>query len=401
MALDTKNTLDDVRAAILAKRQAAQPTIPAQTPEVVAQRNGEIVQLARSTYRGGPLKAFRGENGLADAYKMGQWLRAALLRDEDAIQFCRDKGILLKRQQTGTDDSKGGIFVPVEFDNTIIDLRILYGIFRKNANVSPMTSDTKIVRRRVGGLTAYPVGAGKRGTQSTALWDSLELIARKWMVLAKFEEEVNDDSVINFADTLASEIAYAFTKAEDEAGFLGDGTSTYHGIVGLLTKIAAATAGLKTASGNAWSEITEADMLGVIGKLPQFARQSGLVKWYCSEEFNANVLQRIMLAKGGVTYAEIAGELVPVFMGKPVEIVEVMPHTEANSQIPVVYGNLSQAATMGDRRGVQVKMTDSNDTDFESDVISVKGTERFDINVHDVGDETNAGAVVGLKMASS
>jgi hypothetical protein len=54
-----------------------------------------------------------------------------------------------------------------------------------------------------------------------------------------------------------------------------------------------------------------------------------------------------------------------------------------------------------------VKMTDSNDTDFEEDLMAIKGTERFDINVHDVGNASSsagarkAGPIVGLITAAS
>jgi HK97 family phage major capsid protein len=397
MALDENNSLEDLGKAILAKRAENQKKIVPPAPEDVARQTQAAVVQSRVTN----LKSFRGKDAQINAYRGGMSLLAALRKDEEAIKYCREHGIAYNRTQSGNDNAKGGVFVIPEVENAIIDLRIEYGVARRNCNVTPMSSDTKIIHRRTGGLTAYPVGAGQSGTQSTATWDDIELVARKWMVLAKIEDELNEDSVINFADTLVSEIAYAFTYAEDNCLFNGDGTSTYHGIVGILTKLAGATAGLKTASGNLWSEITRADLLGVVGKLPQFARKSGNVKWYCSHEFWANVLEVIATAAGGVTHAEMHGELVPVFFGKPVEIVEVMPATEANSQIPLLYGNMAQSSTMGDRRGVTVKMTDSNDNDFEKDLESVKGTERFDINNHDLGSTTAAGPLVGLITAGS
>lgn len=49
-----------------------------------------------------------------------------------------------------------------------------------------------------------------------------------------------------------------------------------------------------------------------------------------------------------------------------------------------------------------VAVTDANRTEFEEDLITNRGTERFDINVHPVGnasadeDEREAGPVVGL-----
>jgi HK97 family phage major capsid protein/HK97 family phage prohead protease len=408
-------SLLDMQTAMFAERAAKQSPLMVSSPENVAERNGiqPRTELARSNFRGGALKAFRGSNGHDVAYNAGKFLQAALFRDDAAMNYCREHGIQLERTQTGTQNEFGGFFVPVEVEAAIRELRIEYGVARRVTTVTPMSSDTKTVNRRVGGLSAVPVGPGQRGTKSKANWDQIELIARKWMVLAKYEDELSEDATISMADTLFNEMAYAFTFAEDNCLFNGDGSSPYHGIVGVIPKLqglsgtVAEISGLQVASGNLWSEITEADLLAVVGRLPQFARKSGNVAWYCSHTFNATVLQRIALAKGGVTYAEFGGELKEVFLGKPVEIVEVMPTTEANSQIPVVYGNMSQAATMGDRQGVTVKMTDSNDVDFESDVMTVKGTERFDINSHDLGNATavaadkKAGPIVGLITAAS
>jgi HK97 family phage major capsid protein len=405
-----ETTIEDVRVAIRGKQKPA-VVVPPVPPADQASREGGV-QLARTMSRV-QLKAFKGPNAQIDAYRSGMHLAAVLLRDENAIKYCRENGIALTRTQTGTDNTKGGFTVLPEFEQTIFDLRLQYGVARRVLDVVPMAGDTKLVTRRTGGLTAYAVGAGARGTYSTMTDDQFELVARKWMVLSKFEDELSEDSFINWADRLASESAYAFTFSEDDATFNGDGTSTYHGIVGLTSKILglsatrANIASVVVASGNQWSEIVIGDLLAVVGKLPSFARSSGNVRWYCTSEFWATVLQRLALAAGGVTHAEFEGQLKESFLGKPVEIVEAMQHSEANDTIPLLYGNLAQAATFGDRRGVTIKMTDSNDTDFESDLNAVKATERFDINVHDVGNQSataglrKAGPVIALLTAAS
>ncbi|MDQ3819081.1 MAG: phage major capsid protein, partial [Acidobacteriota bacterium] len=362
------------------------------------------------------LKSFKGERALETATRFGHFMNAALFGAEQSRDFCKTHGIVVKRAHSESDNESGGFLVPTEFENVMIDLRLEYGVFRRNANVVPMLSNRKERPRRTGGLTAYPIGArgtNRRLTESKKGWDRVALDAKKWGVLAKYEEELSDDSVIAMADDLASEIAYAFTFVEDECGFLGDGTSEYHGIVGVINKLLGLSntigniAGLQVASGNQWVEIVLADILGMVGRLPSFARKTGQVKWYCSNEFWSTVLCRIALALGGNALGQIQNEIQPTFLGKPVEIVEVMPHVEANSQVCLLYGNLAQAAMFGDRRGKTVKMTDSNDTDFEEDLMAIKGTERFDINVHDVGNadatasKRKAGPVVGLITAAS
>lgn len=408
-------TLEDVRVAIRAM-QPPTVKVPVEDPAAVALRMGGIapgenVQLATSVYRGGALKSFKGEKHIERAYRAGMFLLATLSRNQKALEFCQANGLI--RAHSGELNSTGGFLVPDEFDSTLIDLRIQYGAFRRNANVVPMASDTLIRPRRTGGLTAYFTGGGDAATESTKAWDSVTLVAKKLSVLTKYEMELSDDAAINIADDLASEIAYAFAQKEDNCGFNGDGTSTYGGIVGVCAKLLglsatrANIAGLQVASGNAWSEIVIGDIQGVVGKLPQFARLSGNVKFYCSHEFYATVLMRLAQAVGGVTATEIQNGFGPSFFGVPVEFVEVMPHVEANDAVCLLYGNLSQAAMLGDRRGTTIAMTDSDSTDFAKAIKAIRGDTRFDINVHDVGNQSGTatlrtpGPIVGLLTAAS
>lgn len=405
----------EFRDAVKAK-DAGKTAVPPTSVETSAtrQNQGNQMQLARTVSRVN-LKSFTGERAADNALRFGHFLRAVLKKSAESREYCTTNGISLNRAHGSSTNEGGGVFVPDEFENVLIDLRLQYGVFRRNANVVPMSSESKTRPRRKGGLVAYPIGAvgeSRRLKESKMGWDTVNLLAKKWGVLAKQEDEWSEDALISTADTLASEMAYAFTKVEDECGFYGDGSADYHGIVGVINKLkslsnnVANIAGVQVASGNQWAEITLNDILGLVGKLPSFARQAGQTKWYCSNEFYSTVLCRIALAAGGNNAANIQGAQGEQFLGKPVEIVETMPHSEDNSQIPLLYGNLAQAAMFGDRRGVTIKMTDSNDKDFEYDLEAIKGTERFDINVHDVGNadadakKRLAGPIVGLQTTN-
>lgn len=405
---------DELKKEILRLMTEDQPNVPVQNPAETAKRNG-VFQPAQ-TIRRTKLKSFTGKDAELTAVRSGHFLNAALFRNEESVAFCKQNGISIKRAHSEGDNEFGGFLVPPEFENVIIDLRLQYGVARQWANVVPMSSDSKSRPRRKGGLKAYPVGAkgtSRRLTESKKKWDLVSLLSKKWGVLAKYEEELNEDAIINLADDFASEISYAFTEVEDDCFFNGDGTSDYHEITGIIPALTSLSgtvahiAGLQVASGNLWSEIVLADILGMVGKLPSFARNSGQVAWFCSNEFWATVLVRIAAGLGGTALAQLQDEIAPRFLGKPVVLAEKMPHVEADSQVPLLYGNPSQGVMMGDRRGIAVKMTDSNDTDFEEDLMAIKGTERFDINVHDVGNADSTaknrqpGPIVGLITAAS
>ncbi|HEY0545313.1 MAG TPA: phage major capsid protein [Pyrinomonadaceae bacterium] len=415
---DETMTVADFRKEVREKHRAAKAKTPTEDPATVAARSGGHVQL--TTRAIGGLKAFRGEGAAEKAYRFGMFLLAgpmARVCNEQLLSraqtFCRENGIVIKRAHSESDNESGGVLVPTEFEAVMIDLREQFGVFRRFANVVPMSTDSKQRPRRKGGLTAYPIGAkgsSRRITESKKKWDLVELFARKWGVLAKYEDELSEDSVISMADDLAYEIAYAMTIAEDDCGFLGDGTGDFHGITGVINKIkglsgtVANVAGLVQASGNTWDSITRGDLLKLVGRLPQYADTPN-ARFFCHKTFWSEVLVRLILEAGGTTAAEVEGARVKMFNGYQVEIAQVLPKSTAASTIPLLFGDLAKGTMFGDRRGVTIKLTDSNDTDFEEDLWTIKGTERFDINVHDVGNadatpaKREAGPIVALITA--
>jgi HK97 family phage major capsid protein len=295
-------------------------------------------------------------------------------------------------------NSLGGFLVPDELEQAIIDLRAQFGKFRANTRVLNMSRDTLLINRIAGGLTASFVGEGSSISETDASFDQVSLVARKAATLTKYSRELAEDSVVNLGDFLAGEVARAFANAEDEAGFNGDGTSGNGGIVGL--KNAVGSAGQKTGSGNAYSELTLADLTGTVGLAPEFVFSQGTPKWYMSTQFYHTVVLDLLADAGGNTNLTLAGGVaVPSLFGYEVVLTDVMPKTEANSQICAYFGALELGATMGDRRPTEIAV--SEDRFFEADQIGVRGTTRFDINCHDVGDSSTAGAIVALKTASS
>lgn len=339
------------------------------------------------------------------AVGFGHWMRAALTHDEGSLKFCKSNGYEVKAA-AGNSNSTGGALVPVQFDSDIISLITKYGVFPQYSKTRYMTGDTLIVPRRTGGLTAYFTKENDALTASGKSWDNVQLTARKLSCLAKYSSEIAEDAIIAMGNDFAMEIAQAFAQKIDGCGFIGDGSSTYDGISGATTKLKAVDGtianikGLQVASGNLYSEVTLADLNGVKARLPEFARMRGNVAWFCSRAFFAGVMEKLMMATGGITPAMVAtgAENFP-FMGFPVVITEAMPTTEANSQVCVLLGDLALASSYGDRRGLTIAL--SEHANFENDQWTIRGTTRFDINVHDVGNTTAAGPLVGLITAAS
>jgi HK97 family phage major capsid protein len=385
---------DELRRA--RPRQAASDPVPTNldTPEV---RKAPAIKRARYS----KLHNFNGDGAEERAYTSGMWIRGALLGDARARKWCESNDIEIRTAQAEGTEYLGGYLVPEEFMQTIIDLRETYGVFRREAFVLPMGSDTSVVPRRATGLTAYAIGENTEITESNATWDQVRVTAKKWAVLTKMSNELAADAVISLADWLAGEIAYQFAYKEDQCGFIGDGTSTYAGIHGATIKINDGNhaGSIVTSVEQAFSALILTEFESVVGKLPTYATTNA--KWYISKAGFYASMARLMDAVGGNTIDHIAGGKAMQFLGYPVVFTDVMISalTDQTSLILALFGDLRQAATMGVRGGVEM-MVDSSRY-MEYDQTAIRGTERFDINVHELGGASTAGSLVALKTASS
>lgn len=397
------------------KTQAASVVLDAQGQQLSANQPKAVVIPAQVKRWGNSLKSFKGADADVRAYKAGMWFLAAR-GNAKAAKWCSEHGLPVswfEDGQTEGSNTAGGYLVYDELDNAIIDLKAQYGVFRKNARLVPMSSETKSRPRRTGGLTAYFPGESTAGTTSLKSWDKVQLIAKKITVLAKMSNELAEDAVISVADDLVGEIAYAFAYKEDICGFIGDGTSTYGGIIGVTQRLirTACTGGVGTGAvtsgsglyrydtGYAWSNVALADIGAMMALLPTYARLGA--KLFCSPAFYEGVMIPLLSAAGGNAIRDLQdGAMGYRYLGYLVELCEVMQATAAINTIPLIFGNLQQAADFGDRRQTTIAFSEHATVDsvnvFESDETAVRGTERFDINVHDVGSSSTCGPVVGL-----
>jgi HK97 family phage major capsid protein len=222
--------------------------------------------------------------------------------------------------------------------------------------------------------------------------------------LTVINREVDEDSIIGLGEIVGLSITRSTSKKEDECGFMGDGTSTYFGmlgIIGALMKIAtdpSTIPGLTIGSGNAYSELTLDDFEKVVGNLPSDADDGA--KWYMHKKFFYNVPYKLARAAGIADFLQILTDRKDRYlMGYPVEFVHCMPYVEANSQICALLGDLKLGAYLGERRVLEVARSD--EVLFGNDQIAIRGTERIDVAAHGVGDSSEQGAIVGLATAAS
>lgn len=338
----------------------------------------------------------RKVKAIDQAYTAGMWFKATILGNAEAAEWCKSHGVPIVKAQGEGVDSAGGFLVPEELMANIIVLREQFGVFRQECQVVPMGSDTLNWPRRTGGLTAFFTGENQSVTESQAAWDSINLTAKKAGVLTRMSTEIEQDAVVAISDWLVGEMAYAFASKEDDCGFNGDGGSTYGGMRGITTLLIDSShgGGVFQGSSATWSSLVLKDLTSLIGILPQYA--IGGAKWYMSQQAFYTIVATITAGAGGNRLDVLTQGIEKRLLGFPVVIAQKLPiSTPGSGKIMMLFGDLSRASMMGERRGITIKRSDHRY--FENDQIGLLGTERFDVNNHDLGDTTVAGPLVGMK----
>ncbi len=364
-------------------------------------------RIPATARRGCPLKAFKPRQGERQddaerrAFRVGMWARSVIFRDQRASQWCLNNGMGVDiRGALGTNSNPdGGALVPEQFNDALIDLREQYGVARQQVQVYPMGRDTMLIPRRLGGISIGPIGENPAAgiTQSNPQFNQVQLTAKKCGGLTLMSTEIAEDAVLDLAEWVVQEFAYGFALFEDQCLFTGDGTSTYLGIRGLtnLLTTASALAGAvaATSTHNKFSLVDNVDLTNTMSALPMFARRNA--KWYCSSVAADLVFHRLQAIAGGNTVMTLQGGTGDSYLGYPIVISQVLPTSTGviNGTALLFFGDLSMAAAMGDRR--EVRVFPSEHRFMDTDQIGIRGTERIDIVVHDIGPTTVGTGTVG------
>jgi HK97 family phage major capsid protein len=389
-----KNT--ELRAVL----ERSAPAKAIDTPEVketaVEKRTEYAVPKAHNN-----LRAFKDAE---TAYRAGMHIKGHVFGDAEARRWCKDHGVE-SRVQAGGVNSLGGVLVSPEMSNEIIRLVEEYGAFPQYARRVNMNSDTLVIARRTGGLAARPVGENVEVTASDVTFDNIELNAKIWGVANRVPNSLLEDSVIDLADAMAVEVAQAYAEAFDNAGFIGDGTSAYHGVEGIATKIvkSAYSASVVTATSNqTFGALTMGNFTDMVARLPLYARRNAA--FYISPAGWGSAMLRLAMLPGGSSgpggnsTSDVATGFGERFLGYPVRLVHSLESalTGTTGKVACLFGDLSQAATFGERRAISIRT--ASERYIELDQTLTFATTRNAMVVHDLGSTTKSGPVVALKF---
>lgn len=398
--LDRALKIEANQKRIAKERFAANPPqeMEVETPAGVV--NYSRIQLPAKAKRSN-FKAFTGPDAAKDAYIAGQFYAATLCNNKPATEWLERHGLGIQASMSGSGNSAGGYLVPEVLEGNLIRLVEEYGVALKECRVVPMSSDNVSFPRRAGGFTSYWLGQNAAITASDVSFDQVRLEAKKLAVLTSFSTELGEDAAYSLGDVLSQEFAYQMSYDLDNALFNGDGSSTYGQILGLKNALAAGSIQTDGANDDTYGEVVQAELDSAMGLVKQYPGMRN--KWYTHSSGYYNVMQRLAMAAGGNTVEHFENGMPSrSYAGYPVVFAQVLSAgvntTDLSDIIWAFFGDLSQAVTIGLKRGITIAQ--SADYGFNTDSIYVRCTMRCDVNVHERGTSTAAGPIVALKMGS-
>jgi HK97 family phage major capsid protein len=281
-------------------------------------------------------------------------------------------------------NTAGGFLVPDNIATAIHDVREKVGVFRQYANVVSFAGDSHIrVPTRTSGATVTWTGENVALTESQAAYDNIVLTPKKLAVIVRASSELVEDSAF-LGNWLTNEIAFDLESAIEKAAWLGDGTATYGGTVGLATAGlgTGAAIALPTSGTDTWAEVAATDLATIVYNLP--AKFHANAAWYVHPQFWGLAMSRLAATAGAPQY--VNDEL--FYMGYPVRLVHfaysgAATTTDFTDLIIGGFGDLYSAAMLGENRQVSVMRSDSRYMDL--DQVTFKGTARASLVWHDLG----------------
>ena len=346
-------------------------------------------------------RAFPGHGPEVEAkyIRAGQWLRAAIYGNDEAKVWCKSNNVPIRRAAGEGIGNAGGYLVPADLARAILDLRETYGAFRRRARVIPMASDSTSVPRRPGGLGAFFIGENATATETQTPVDDLNLTAKKIGSLIRISNELEEDSIFEMVDFIANEIAAAFAIKEDDCAFNGDGTSAYGTMVGIGTIVLDGNhAQAKVTAGGGHNTFLTLDATD-LANLVKAVRAAAIpnAAWFCSQTAFAQTFCRLVGTGGAyMNTGMVDGVETPIYLGFPVILTQKLPliSTTLSGKAMMAFGDMYLAGALGERRGITLAR--SPERYMDQDQIAILGTQRFHSVVHDIGDNTNAGAIAAL-----
>lgn len=239
-----------------------------------------------------------------------------------------------------------------------------YGVAAREFNTVSFTQSSYKANNLATDVAVFWVDeAGSiQSTQAVLGQETLEL--KKLATIVALTRELLQEQEIDFISFLGSRVAEAFAKAEDDAFFIGDGTSTYGSFTGLLINSSVNEVVMDSGDG-AFGDISVEYLREMQDSTPQGALANA--KYYMHRSILTlvrNLREDAVSAgdnKGAFLYTSPSGSDPRNIDNYPIVLVESMPARgdSAVSTSFVLFGDLKKATIRGTRGGIIVDKFDA------------------------------------------
>jgi HK97 family phage major capsid protein len=278
-----------------------------------------------------------------DAYEAGMFL-AAIGGNKKAQDFMAAQSLT---------DNKGGFSVPQPLSDQLINLVEEYGHARQSCRRVVMGATTWQVPKITGHSVVYYPAEAAAITESDLTFSQITLTAKKMAGLVKMSSEIAEDSIISMLDTVVEDLAWGFSKAEDDNANVADTNVASVGALALTDLTA-----MVVASG----------------------QERGLnPKFYMNPTLWNGQVRDLLNAAGGNASADVAAGVQRSLFGYEVVLCNAVPGASSSTSgdLLAVFGDLSVSHYFGDRRQLSFKVLDQ--LFAVNDQVGVVCTSRIDI----------------------
>lgn len=293
-----------------------------------------------------------------DAYESGMFL-AAIGGNKKAQEFMAAQSLT---------NSEGGFSVPQPLSDQLINLKEEYGHARQSCRRVVMGATTWQVPKITGHSVVYYPAEAAAITESDLTFSQITLTAKKMAGLVKMSSEIAEDSIISMLDTVVEDLAWGFSKAEDDNLFTGG--SIYAG--GIEGDANVADTNVASVGALALTDLTA--MVVASGQ------ERGLnPKFYMNPTLWNGQVRDLLNAAGGNASADVAAGVQRSLFGYEVVLCNAVPGASSSTSgdLLAVFGDLGVSHYFGDRRQLSFKVLDQ--LFAVNDQIGVVCTSRIDI----------------------
>lgn len=301
------------------------------------------------------------------------------------------------RAQGEVTDTAGGVLVPTETYDGVMQLIREKSVIRALSNVIPMTRDQMVVPTRASGPSVAWISEGGSAIADQSVTfksDANSLLTTKTLtVLDKVSRELDEDALVALEPFLADVFAQAIGAEENRVGFRGDVSTDSDAFNGVATDATTVKLGSTCANNITWANLQEmkytvdaftngADAAWIFHPTV-FQLVVGL------QDTNGRPLFLTKYSDGGImdpSANAIAGSP-GVLLGSPVYLSSQLPsQTQADAaagsnagKCQGLYGAFKTGFAFGDRRALSVETNDS--VYFDQHAKAVLASERVAMRV--------------------